>query len=90
MVSDGEDLSTPALIVRLGRAMGRRVRLLPVPPGALRLCGAVLNRRQEIARLCDSLVVDASATRAALGWTAPVTVDEALSRTAAWYASGGS
>jgi nucleoside-diphosphate-sugar epimerase len=89
MVSDGEDLSTPELIVRLGRALGRRVRLLPVPVGLLRLCGAALNRRQEIARLCDSLVVDASHTRAALGWSAPVAVDEALARTVAWYRSEG-
>jgi nucleoside-diphosphate-sugar epimerase len=89
MVSDGEDLSTPQLIVRLGRSLGRRVRLLPVPVGVMRLCAAALGRRQELARLCGSLAVDVSQTRAALGWCAPVPVDEALDRTAAWYRAQG-
>jgi nucleoside-diphosphate-sugar epimerase len=87
MVSDGEDLSTPQLIARLGRGLGRPVRLLPVPVGVLRLCGAALRRQHEIGRLCDSLVVDMSLTHTALGWSAPVGVDEALARTAAWYLS---
>jgi nucleoside-diphosphate-sugar epimerase len=89
MVSDGEDLSTPQLIARLGRALGRRVHLLRVPVGVLHLCGAALHRQQEIARLCNSLIVDVSQTRAALGWSAPVTVDDALARTAAWYLAYG-
>jgi nucleoside-diphosphate-sugar epimerase len=88
MVSDGEDLSTPELIVRLGHAMGRRVRLLPIPVSVLRLCAAAVHRQEEIAKLCDSLVVDVSETRAVLGWSAPVPVDEALARTVAWYRSG--
>jgi UDP-glucose 4-epimerase len=85
MVADDEDLSTPELVVRLGRALGRRVRLLPVPLGVMRVCAATLHRHQELARLCDSLVVDASHTRAALRWSAPLTVEEGLARTAAWY-----
>jgi UDP-glucose 4-epimerase len=43
------------------------------------------GRRAEAARLCGSLVVDISHTRDALGWTPPLTVDEGLARTAAWY-----
>ncbi len=85
MVSDGEDLSTPELIGRLARALGRRARMLPVPLGLLRVCAAALHRQQELARLCDSLIVDMSQTHAALGWSPPVAVDEALARTAAWY-----
>jgi nucleoside-diphosphate-sugar epimerase len=89
MVSDGEDLSTPDLVVRLGRAMGRRVRLLPVPVGMLRVCAMLMRREQEVARLCDSLAVDPSETAAVLGWRPPVSVDEGLARTAAWYLSEG-
>ncbi len=36
LVSDGEALSTPDLLRRLGRALGRDARLLPCPPALLR------------------------------------------------------
>jgi nucleoside-diphosphate-sugar epimerase len=88
MAADGEDLSTPELLTRLGRALGRRVRLLPVPVGLLRLAAVAVGRGEQIARLCGSLVVDVSQTRNQLGWSAPVAVDEGLARTAAWYLSG--
>jgi len=88
MASDGEDLSTRELVTRVGQALGRHVRLLPLSVGLLRLTAAAVGRADEIARLCESLVVDASQTRNELGWSAPVTVDEGLARTAAWYLSG--
>lgn len=84
LVSDGEDLSTPDLVRRLGRAMQRRVRLVPVPAALLRACAAITGRRAEVARLCDSLRLDITATRA-LGWSPPVSMDESLTWTAAWY-----
>lgn len=84
-VSDGEDLSTPDLIRRIATAMGRRARLLPVPLGLLQLAAALAGRRGELTRLCGSLVVDISATRADLGWSPRTTIDEALARTVAWY-----
>ena len=37
LVSDGEDLSTTDLLRRMGRALGRPARLLPVPPSMLAL-----------------------------------------------------
>jgi nucleoside-diphosphate-sugar epimerase len=85
MVSDGEDLSTPALVRRMARAMDRRARLLAVPLRVLRVCATVAGRRAELARLCESLTVDTSRTRADLNWQPRVSVDEGLRRTAAWY-----
>lgn len=85
MVSDGEDLSTPELIRRTARAMGRRVSLWPVPVALLRAAGAASGRSAEVGRLCDSLTVDISATRAQLQWHAPLTVDEGLHRTVLSY-----
>ena len=89
MVSDGEDLSTPELLRRMGRAMGRPARLLPVPVTALRAAAAIAGRREEFERLCQSLTVDISTTRRELGWSPPLSVDEALARTARWYVSRG-
>ena len=87
MVSDGEELSTPELIRRIGSAMDRRVRLLPVPASVLKLIGGLAGRKAEVARLCGSLVVDISRTRSELGWSPPVTVTDAIGRTVEWYLS---
>jgi nucleoside-diphosphate-sugar epimerase len=90
LVSDGEDLSTPDLIRRIGTAMGRRVKLPAVPVALLRSAAALVGRRGEVARLCGSLAVDITPTRAQLGWSPCVPVDEALERTVAWYRGGSS
>lgn len=89
MVSDGEDLSTPDLIRRMGAAMGKRVVLPPVPVSMLAMVGRMLGRGDEVARLCGSLAVDISSTRDRLGWEPPVTVDESIARTVRWYLSNG-
>lgn len=88
LVSDGEDLATPELIRRLGHALERRVRLLPVPASVLRGCGALSGLAAEVGRLCGSLTVSTEATRSAFSWSAPFGVDEGLARTAAWYRAG--
>ena len=87
MVSDGEDLSTPELVRRIARALGRRVKLLPVPVSVLSLTALLLGRRTEIRRLCGSLVLDIAPTRSELNWSPPITVDEGLNRTVRWYLS---
>jgi nucleoside-diphosphate-sugar epimerase len=89
MVSDGADLSTPELVRLIARAMHRRVTMPSVPVGVLRACGALLGRRAEIERLCDTLVVDITPARRELGWSPPLTVNQALQRTVGWYLSAG-
>jgi nucleoside-diphosphate-sugar epimerase len=85
MVADAEDLSTPDLIRRLGGAMHRRVRLLPVPTQLLRRVAVLAGRQPEYARLCCSFVVDTTATRRQLSWEPPMPVGEALQRTSDWF-----
>jgi nucleoside-diphosphate-sugar epimerase len=87
LVSDGEDVSTPELIRRIGFAMDRRVRLVPIHNKILRLCGALTGRRAEANRLCGSLTVDISDTKRQLRWMPSISVDEGLMRTARWYLS---
>jgi nucleoside-diphosphate-sugar epimerase len=87
MVSDGEDLSTPELAQRIGRAMNRPVRLLPIPAYLLSLIGRLAGKKAEMARLCGSLAVDITPTCRALGWSPPITVDESIARTVSWYLS---
>jgi nucleoside-diphosphate-sugar epimerase len=87
MVSDGEDVSTPELVRRIARAMDRSARLVSVPPQLLRMTGGLLGKGSEVRRLCGSLTVDIAPTRARLGWSPPVSMDEALARTVSWYQS---
>jgi nucleoside-diphosphate-sugar epimerase len=89
MVSDGEDVSTPELIRRLGDAMGRRVRLVPVPVQLLRMVGYVSGRQATITQLCGSLTLDIAPTRVALAWSPPLSLDESLRRTVDWYLAEG-
>jgi UDP-glucose 4-epimerase len=85
MVSDANDLSTPELIRRIAAAMHRRTRLLRVPITLLRTAASLMGRTAEVTRLCGSLAVDISRTRSVLGWSPPLSVDDGLSRTVAWY-----
>lgn len=80
LVSDGEDLSTPELIRRLAKALGRPARLIAVPPALLRLAGRLTRRAQEVERVIGSLQVDISHACETLDWRPPVAVDEALRR----------
>ncbi|MDR0576303.1 MAG: NAD-dependent epimerase/dehydratase family protein [Candidatus Accumulibacter sp.] len=81
LVCDGEDLSTPDLLRRLGRAMGKPPRLLPFPPGALRAVCAAVGQEARIDRLLASLRVDAARIRRELGWSPPYSVDEGFRAT---------
>ncbi len=82
LVSDGEDLSTTDLLQRLGLALGKPARLIPVP-AAVVMAGAALIGQDDMARrLLGSLEVDISKTRRVLNWEPPFTVDEQLEKMA--------
>ncbi len=85
LVSDGEDLSTPELLQRLGAALGKPARLLPVPQSLLETILNLLGKHAIAQRLCGNLQIDISKTRDRLGWTPPVSVDQALRQTAQAY-----
>ncbi|MDR2259384.1 MAG: SDR family oxidoreductase [Azoarcus sp.] len=79
--SDGEDLSTPELLRRLGMALGKPARLFRAPTWLLGSGARLLGQRALIDRLHASLQVDIRPTRRLLAWSPPCTVDVALERT---------
>jgi nucleoside-diphosphate-sugar epimerase len=85
LVRDGEDLSTPELVRRIGRRIGHTPALLPCPPWALRLGASALGQGAAMSRLTESLQLDDNATRRALSWSPPVSVDEGLAATCGWF-----
>ncbi len=82
LVSDGEDVSTTELLRRMGQALGRPARLVPVPVSWLKLAAALVGKQDVAQRLCGSLQVDIEKTRRLLGWTPPISLDEGLKRAA--------
>jgi UDP-glucose 4-epimerase len=85
LVSDGRPMSTAELVRLLAASLGRSPNLKHLPEYALRFAARLLGREEDIDRLCGSLVVDDSATRALLGWSPPATVETSVARTVDWY-----
>ncbi|WP_200627112.1 UDP-glucose 4-epimerase family protein [Pseudomonas sp. LAM2023] len=82
LASDGHDLSTTELLQRLGQALGKPARLLPVPAIWLKSAAMLAGKGALSRRLCGSLQVDIDKTREMLGWKPPLDVDQALRATA--------
>ncbi len=78
LVSDGEDLSTAELLSRMGRAQGRKARLVWVPVALMRLGLSMLGKGAAADRLFGSLQVDIGKTTTLLGWAPPLSVDQGL------------
>ncbi|QHA81710.1 NAD-dependent epimerase/dehydratase family protein [Pseudomonas mediterranea] len=85
LVSDGEDLSTTALLSRMARSLGKPARLIPVPAWLLKSGAGILGKAALSQRLCGSLQVDIDKTRMLLKWAPPVSVDDALAKTARYF-----
>jgi nucleoside-diphosphate-sugar epimerase len=81
LVSDGNDLSTPELVRRIARAMGRPARIFSISPSLIQAAAGLLGQREVAQRLLGSLQVDISKARQMLGWIPPVSVDVALHAT---------
>lgn len=77
LLKDGEDLSVPELVRRLGALMGHPALIVPVPVLLLRLGGRMLGRSDMVHRIAGSLWVDDSPLRA-LGWVPPQSLDDGL------------
>lgn len=84
LVSDGEDVSTTELLRRMGQALGRPARLVPVPVSWLKFLATGMGKQDVLQRLCGSLQVDISKTRCLLGWVPPVSLDQGLKKVAEW------
>jgi nucleoside-diphosphate-sugar epimerase len=85
LVSDGQDLSTPELWLRLAQAMGVKSRLWSFPPHILEAGARLVGRKRDAERLLGSFTVDSTAIRQTLGWMPPYTIDEGLIETAGWF-----
>ncbi|MEQ8399090.1 NAD-dependent epimerase/dehydratase family protein [Thalassobaculum sp.] len=78
LVSDGDALSTDALVRRMLRALGRRAWVLPVPGVFLSALAGARMGPESARRLVQSYAVDDRAIRTGLGWQPPLDGDQAM------------
>jgi nucleoside-diphosphate-sugar epimerase len=80
LISDGEDVSTTTLLQKVGKAFGKKPRLIPVPVGLMIFAAKLIGKSDMANRLFGSLQVDSSKARDLLGWQPVVTMDEQLAK----------
>lgn len=85
LVSDGEDISTTDLLVRVGVSLGVSTRLFFAPEFVLRGCAVAVGRRSAFEQLCGSLQVDMGDLLHRIGWVPPISLDEGIKRAAQGY-----
>jgi len=85
IVSDNADISTPDLMRKISTAMGKPIRLLPVPLVLLKLTGKLIRKNSAFEKLYGSLVVDVNKARKLLNWEPLQTFDEGIRQTVEWY-----
>lgn len=84
-VSDDDDISTAELLQRMGKALGKPVRNLPIPKTVLKTGLRMIGKGEWVEKLFGDLRVDISETKRLLGWKPKVTMEEELERTAHWW-----
>jgi UDP-glucose 4-epimerase len=78
LVSDGDDLSTTELLRKMGKAINKPARLIPIPQQLLHWTSIFCGQKASYERLFGSLQVDISKTKDLLNWEPKLSVDEAL------------
>ena len=82
LVADEEQVSTPEFVRKIGKALGKKVRILPFPLFALKALFQLIGRPEAYNSVAGSLEVDISKALQT-GWRPQVSLDEGL-RNALW------
>lgn len=78
LVSDDQDISTPALVRLIGGALGRTPVLVAVPPVLIKSVARLVDRRGAVQRLLSSLQLDISDTKSVLGWVPGISMEASI------------
>ena len=84
-VSDTEKTSTPELIQKISAALGKKPRMLNIPPSLLKVIGLLIGKSDAAQRLIRSLTVDINHIKTHLGWRPPFSMKDGLKETADWF-----
>ena len=81
MISDGHDLSTAELVMRISKALGKKTILLPVPVSLLKKIALICGKKDFMERLTGNLQVDISKNFSVLNWKPKACLHESLVKT---------
>lgn len=87
LAGDDEDISTRRLVHLLAALLGRRERVIALPPAAVRPLARLTGQQEFVRRLFGSLQVDSNKARRLLGWRPKLTVEKGLEQMVGWYRS---
>ena len=85
LISDGNDLSTTALLRQLSTDLRARSVLIPIPAWAVELPLRAIKREKIVEQLWGSLRINSSKARTALNWQPPYSTQAGLRWTAEQY-----
>lgn len=85
IASDDHDLSTSEIVMHIAQAMGKPLRLFPMPLFCYKLAGKLFNKSAVVDRLIGSLQVDITHTKETLDWKPPQRLEEAFKKTAQFF-----
>jgi UDP-glucose 4-epimerase len=80
LASDGNDISTPALVRLIAQSLNRPSRIFPFPVFVLRLLAVVVGKSSFIDKLTGSLSVDISHTTSTLNWKPPFSTESEVAK----------
>ena len=80
LVSDGNDLSTYAMVKLISEVQNVKPQFFYVPVWMFKFLGKITDKTHIFSRVIDSLEVDISHTKDKLGWNPPYSVKEGFER----------
>lgn len=80
LVSDGNDLSTTELVLKIAQTMGVRARLIPIPNKMLRVFGIIIGRKTEASKICNNLQISIAKANLVLRWSPVLSVEHGLKK----------
>lgn len=78
MISDGEDVSTGDLILRINKILGRNSHLFPVPVSLLEKIALIFGKKDYMERLTGNLQVDINKNFDLLNWKPKTNLNKGL------------
>lgn len=79
LVSDGQAVSTPALVRMIASEMRTKPRLVSFPVNLLNVVGKNVGKSSAVRMLTDSYSVDSSKIQKVVGWKNPYSIQEGIS-----------
>jgi len=84
-VADSETPSTKEIMVEMGRHLGKKPRLVPVPKAMLKTAGFLTGRTSEMRKLTESLVVGIEKISEELNWEPGYNISTGFEKTCRWF-----